>query len=178
MKLLIVYASYTGTTEECARRLAERLSALSPTVVSLKEAIPDVSEYDTVILGSAIRFSRLHPAARRFLKEKGAALATRDVGVFLCCAFAHDFDRYYETLIPRAVRERCFAHLNFGGTLRNDQQNFWERLLVRSMRSYLIESDIEDGEYTPTLPSLLPENVEVMASYVRERIGREAEERQ
>ena len=170
MKLLIVYASYTGTTEECAHRLAARLSSLTPTVVSLTERMPDVSAYDTVILGSAVRFSKLHPAARRFLKEQGETLALRDVGIFLCCAFAHDFDRYYEKLIPAAVRARCFAHLNFGGTLRGGQKSLWERLLVRRMRAYLIESDIEDGEYTPTLPSLLPENVDVMANYVRARI--------
>jgi hypothetical protein len=36
------------------------------------------------------------------------------------------------------------------------------------MRASILESEINDGEYTPTLPSILPENIEKMETYVRE----------
>lgn len=172
MKILIAYASATGTTEDCAQQLARELEALSPTVVSLTREIPDTRPYDLVLFGSCIRFGKLHPAARRFLTAERGNLTSRSLGIFLCCAFSQDFDGYYEKNIPAALRERTFAHLNFGGSLRSDRQGFFDRLLVRAMRSYLVESDIEDGEYSPTLPSPLPENVGVMATYVREEIKR------
>lgn len=172
MKLLIAYASHTGTAEECANTLSQRLAALSPTVLSLEKEIPDVTEYDIVILGSSIRFGKLHPAARRFLKSEEKKLSERSFGFFLCCAFSHDFERYCENLLPRKLREHAFETLYFGGTLRREHLNWRERLLVRAMRSYLVESDIEDGEYTPTLPSLLPENIDVMAAAIRKEFAR------
>lgn len=170
MKLLIVYASVTGTTKESAKKLASELAPLSPTLISLTEEIPDASAYDIVLFGSCIRFGRLHPAARRFLAAEQKHLAACRLGIFFCCAFAADFDRYYEKCIPAELRANAFAHLNFGGSLRNGNQRLLDRLLMRAMRSYLVESEIEDGEYSPTLPSPLPENIGVMASYVREQI--------
>ena len=173
MKILIAYATKTGTTEECAHRLAACLSALSPTVARLGKEPLHPEEYDMVLLGSPIRFGKLLPEMRRFLREQEHALCDRRIGVFLCCAFSQDFDRYYETLFPESVRARAFTHLNFGSSLRREGLSLFDRLMVRAMRSYLIESDIEDGEYTPTLPSLLPENIEVMAAHVREEIQRD-----
>ena len=40
------------------------------------------------------------------------------------------------------------------------------------MRSSIMENEIEDGEYTPSLPGILPETIEKLATYTKEEVIR------
>ena len=53
MKTLILYASKTGTTQDCARSLAQKIP--DSTLVDLCAQKPDPSGYDQVIVGGSIR---------------------------------------------------------------------------------------------------------------------------
>lgn len=70
MKVLVVYASRHGSTQEIAAEIDKELSAQGRTVelMSAKD-IADISDYDAVILGSAVHEGRWLPAARRFVDE-------------------------------------------------------------------------------------------------------------
>jgi menaquinone-dependent protoporphyrinogen oxidase len=48
MKTLIAYATKTGTTEKCAKMLAEKLG--SADLFNLSNGTPDLSKYDMVII--------------------------------------------------------------------------------------------------------------------------------
>ena len=168
MKILIAYASKNGSTRDCVLRLAERMHQANVTLADLGEGTPDIDLYDVVVFGSSVRFGKFLPAATRFLKENKDQLLQKKLALFLCCGYAHEYEYYLQKLFPEELLKHSLQTLYFGGTLRKDGLSFFDKLVVRSMRASIFENDIENGEYTPTLPSILPENVDKMATHLRE----------
>ena len=172
MRILIGYASKTGTAAGCAEMLARELRGQELTVADLTREAPAPDAYDLVILGGSVRFGRLPAALRSYLKNHQKTLEQIPHGLFLCCGLGHEFEGYAEKCFERGVRESAFALLNFGGVLRLPNASLFERALLRWMRSEILESEIDDEEYTPVLPAVLPENISMMASYVRRELER------
>ncbi len=172
MNILIAYASRHGTTKTCAERLRDLLRGVEVTLCDVTTQMPDISEFDLIIAGSSVRFGKLHPAYQTFLKKNEQILLKKPFGLFLCCGLAHEYEYYEETLLSKQLRDNAFQVLYFGGTLKTEGARLWEKMVIRSMRSSLLESEIADGEYTPSLPGILPENIERMATYARKKIER------
>ena len=170
MKILIAYTSRNGTAADCVRRLAGHLQGLDVTVADLSVTAPNVSDFDLVIAGGSVRYARLDPALKKFFKEGRDALLQVHLALFLVCGLAHEYEYYEEVLLPRELREHAFSVMYFGGSLRKEGLPLWDRLVVSSLRSRITESEIEDGEYTPSLPGILPESIERMAAYARREI--------
>ena len=171
MKILIAYASKYGTTRSCVERLSDTLKGLDVTVVDLATRQPSVTEYDIVVAGSAVYMGKLLPDARRFFKQNEAALAEKRLFLFLCCGISHEYEYYREVVFPKTLRNAAEQSLYFGGRLSTDGLRLKDKLIVRSIRSSILESEIEDGEYTPSLPGVLPENVDRMATYIRKALA-------
>ncbi len=167
MKILIVYASRNGTVRTCVERLANGLSGKDVTVCDLAVSTPAPEEYDIVIAGTSVRFERLLRPMRDFLKEHEAILREKKLYLFLCCGLPHESEYYLEKLFPRTLRESACEVVYFGGSLRLDGLPFFDKLIVRSIRSSIAESEIEDGEYTPSMPGILPEAIDRLATQIR-----------
>lgn len=174
-KILIAYASANGMTRECAERLARELNTASVSLCDLSQETPNDGEYDLLLIGSSIRRGKLLPSAREFLKTIAEKQDERPVGVFLCCGFPDRFEEYKERLIPKAIQQRAFLISDFGGTLNPARKPFWDKLWLFFARSSVVESEIEDGEYTPTLPGMIPESIGQMASFAKDQILKLAE---
>lgn len=172
MKILIAYASQNGTVADCVRRLQEQLKNIDVTLADLAKETPDASQYDIVITGSSVRFGKLLKAEREFLQEQKAALLQRPLALFLCCGYAHEYEYYREKLFSRELTEHAYQSLYFGGSLKKEGLGFFDKIAVKAMRSSIIESEIDDGEYTPSLPAILPENIEILATYTRLEIAK------
>ena len=170
MKILIAYASKNGSTRDCVLRLAERMHHADVTLADLEKGTPSLDPYDVVVFGSSVRFGKLLPAATRFLKEHKAQLLQKKLALFLCCGYAHEYEYYLQKLFPEEMLQHSVQTLYFGGTLRKDGLSFFDKMVVRSMRASIFENDMENGEYTPTLPSILPENIDKMATHLREAL--------
>lgn len=168
MKILIAYASKNGSTRECAERLKSALNGMDVTLVDLQRETPRAEEYDLCVVGGSVRFGRLLKPVRVFLKEQESILCERPLALFFCCGLAHEVEYYRDVLFSKELRRACFELIYFGGSLRTDGLSFRDKLLVRSLRSAIAESDIDDGEYTPSMPGILPENVEKLAANIRE----------
>lgn len=167
MKVLLAYTSKTGTTEECITRLEKELRGMEIEKVQLNSAHPSPADYDILIIGAPVRFGKLPKAVRSYLKAYETEIIQKPHALFLCCGLAHEYEYYIETLFSDKLRSTAFSILNFGGTLDYKNQNFFEKLLIHAVRSSIRESEIEDGEYTPELPGILPENIGKMATYIR-----------
>ena len=168
MKILIAYASRNGSTQDCAERLSELMHHADVTLANLENEQPNPSLYDVVVFGSSVRFGKFLPSATHFLKDYHDTLLQKKLALFLCCGYAHEYEYYLQKLFAKDLLEHSLQTLYFGGTLRKDELPFFDKLVVRSMRASIFENDIENGEYTPTLPSILPENIDKMATHLRE----------
>ena len=83
MKVLVTASSKHGATTEIAERIGETLAAAGLDAdVRPPEAVPSVTGYDAVIVGSAVYAGRWLGPARNLVERESAALKTRPVWLF------------------------------------------------------------------------------------------------
>ncbi len=83
MATLIAYATKHGCTEKCAKELQKQLGKAE--LWNLKNGEPDLSKYDTVILGASVYAGMPRKPIKSFAQKHGAELAKKKLGLFLCC---------------------------------------------------------------------------------------------
>ncbi len=85
-KILVVYASGSGSTGEVAAFIGDALQG-EGVRTEIREAsqVADLEEYGAVVLGSSIRFGRWLPNALAFLNKFSDQLRTRPVALFMTC---------------------------------------------------------------------------------------------
>lgn len=170
MKILIAYASKNGSTALCVERLAKGLDGLDVTLVDLAKQAADAAEFDMVIVGAAVHHHRFPAPVARFLREQKNILLCKKLGLFLLCGIAEEQIYYMEKLFDDELREHAFELSFFGGSLRYDGLSFWDKLVVWHLRSLIVESDMSEGEYIASMPGLMPENVDRMATVARREL--------
>ena len=115
MKILIIYASVTGTSKKCVDILKNNLAGHSVTVRDLegeKVSEESLSDYDTVIVGGPVRYGKLHKSVQRFIKEREDELSAHRTAYFLCAAYADRIDDYFEDFLTDRQRKnavQCFV---------------------------------------------------------------------
>jgi menaquinone-dependent protoporphyrinogen oxidase len=85
-KILVTYASRTGSTKGVSQYIGKTLSDLGETVevLPMKE-VKDISNYKAVVAGSAIQAGKWLPEAMDFMKTHKNDLNQKPVAVFLVC---------------------------------------------------------------------------------------------
>ena len=85
-KILITYASRTGSTAGIAERIGKILteSGAEVDVLPMRE-VSDLAKYKAVIAGSAIQSQQWLPEAMQFLKAYREILASKTVVIFSIC---------------------------------------------------------------------------------------------
>jgi menaquinone-dependent protoporphyrinogen oxidase len=85
-KVLIAYASMHGSTGEVADALAKDLCAAGASVdIRLVGTVRDLSPYQAVVVGSAIRSDRWLPEANEFVASHRSILSNIPIAYFLTC---------------------------------------------------------------------------------------------
>lgn len=81
--IVVVYASKHGGTMEIAERIGEQLENEGFQVtVSAVDRVGDISQYQAVILGSAVYIGQWQRKAVKFVKKHSRELADRKVWIF------------------------------------------------------------------------------------------------
>jgi len=108
-KVLVTYASKSGSTAEVADAIGKRLADTGLTVdVRRAKNVRSVDGYAAVIVGSAIRAGRWLSEASGFVKTHREALAARKTAFFtLCMTLQQDTPEHRETVAAylKPVRE-------------------------------------------------------------------------
>ena len=165
MKILIAYAGKTGCSAAMAALLAESMPRHQVTLADLAAETPSPADFDYVVLGGAIRMGKLYPAARRYLKQYGDLLVGVPHTLFLCCAFAEQFENYLEMAFPAALLESAEDALYFGGELNVSKHKGIDKWLVKLIRNSILESEEDEA----ALPGLLPEHVRLLADRLKQK---------
>lgn len=85
-KILITYASRSGSTAEIAAAIGKSLSQYGIQVDILSmEAVKDLSEYQAIVAGSAIRNRAWLPEALEFVKTHRSELSQKRFAIFTAC---------------------------------------------------------------------------------------------
>jgi menaquinone-dependent protoporphyrinogen oxidase len=85
-RILVTYASRTGSTSEVAEAIARTLAddGAHVDVVPMNN-VKDLSSYQAVVAGSAIRGSKWLPEAMQFIQTHQSTLAQKKVALFTVC---------------------------------------------------------------------------------------------
>ncbi len=165
MKILIAYASKTGSTREMATMLASCLPNHEVTLTDVAEEQVAPDGFDYAVLGGPIRMNRMHKAMRKYLTAHAEALAAMPHTLFLCCAFPDQFDHYVGVAFPRVLIDSAEDTVYFGGDLSLSRRRGFEKIICRMLRNAIREGE-EDGL---VLPGLLPEHVRLLADRLRKK---------
>jgi menaquinone-dependent protoporphyrinogen oxidase len=85
-RILVTYASRTGSTVGVAEAIGRTLSARGATVdVRPVKSVTDLSVYHAVVVGSAINGGEWLPEAMQFMRSHQAELAHKRFAAFLVC---------------------------------------------------------------------------------------------
>lgn len=85
-RILVTYASRTGSTAEIAEAIGKTLSQndMNADVLPMQD-VKDLDPYNVVIVGSAIRGAKWLPEAMKFIQDHRAQLVRKRVATFTVC---------------------------------------------------------------------------------------------
>ncbi len=138
-KILVTYASRTGSTAEIAEAIARALVEGGAQVDVLPmQSVNDLTPYQAIVAGSAIRKSKWLPEAVQFVRTHQSTLMHKPLAMFtVCITLAMGTGEQYRSAVQgwvapirsliRPVSEGLFAgRLDFGKLPFN-----WDTLLFR-----------------------------------------------
>lgn len=113
MKTVIIYATKYGSAENAAELLKKRLGGRVKLINIVKELVPPLNEYDTVILGGSIYAGNIQTKLGEFMNYNLDILLQKRVGLFLCAAHPDPEVREKELAasFPPASRPNCIIML-------------------------------------------------------------------
>lgn len=148
IRALVAAASKHGATHEIAEAIARSLTSAGIDAEAKKvDEVTDPSEYDAVVLGSAVYMGSWLEPARRFVGEHAHALAARPTWLFSSGPTGDPPRPAPEKAVsiePITARIKPKDHRLFAGKLDHRQLSFAERALVLAVRA--AEGDYRDWD--------------------------------
>ncbi len=143
MNILIVYAGNNNTTEKCAQLLAGKLP--DSHVVNLSRSKVDVSDFDTVIIGSCIRFNNIHTAVVSFVRDNLDMLMKKNTAIYLCCGFPEKANQYLLHNFPKKLLNSSISIHCFGGRLAVKPYRLYDNLIMKTVKKNF---KVENRDFT------------------------------
>ncbi len=148
MKVLVTVASKHGSTYEIGEMICAELRA-SQIDADLKEvsAVSSISDYDALVLGSAVYAGDWLPQAKAFARRFGARLAGRPLWLFSSGPVGDDHPQPVNDLKKMAAPLGAVQprdHRVFAGRLDSHDLGMVERLMMRAVKAP--EGDFRDWD--------------------------------
>ncbi len=143
MRILIAYATKTGTVAICAGLLAKEFPRYEVDLVNISEKHPEIDGYDLLIFGASIRMDKLDRRMYTYLEKNKDKLLSKAVAYFICNAYDDETDKYFAKCFPSKLIENSIIHDSFGGALKLENQKGFERFLVK----IFLKSNEENDEF-------------------------------
>ena len=168
MKVLIVYASKTGSSKEAVEMLADKLKKNAEvSVFNINDDPPSPEGFDAVVIGGSIRMGKLNSKLKKYIKGNKNILAEKISAVFICCGIAKDFEDYVTMQLPKNLNCTLGVHY-FGGHLKPDRvHGLFDKIVVKTMRESILMQDPDTSDYyRHELPELMPDTIYALAERI------------
>ena len=137
MSTAIVYISKHGTTNKVALLLKEKSKDSMDLIDLRKDQKPDLSLYDTVIIGGSIHAGMIQKQIKKFCELNGDLLLQRTLGLFLCCMYEEESAlKQFNIAYPDKLRNHAKATGLLGGEFIFERMNFFEKLIVKKVSGF------------------------------------------
>ncbi len=140
-KILVAYASKAGSTVEIANHVAKKIAENGRTVDVLPvNKVEDLTAYQAIILGSAIRIGAVLPEISKFVETNKEILQTKSLSIFVVCmTLKDDTEENRKTVSDYLEPIRNVVHPasegQFAGVMDLTKLNLIERLMMKSMKT-------------------------------------------
>jgi len=134
MKTLIVYATKHGATAKIAQHISENIQ--NSTLCDLKEGkVPNIQEFDCIIIGSSIYAGSARKEAKKFVAENANTLCQKRVGLFLSAMSAkeEECNTYFEKNFDAKVLQTAKAKAALGAVTDPQKMNALERFIIKAV---------------------------------------------
>ena len=164
MKILIAYATKSGTSRICAEKLADLLPQHDVTLVDLSQnANLHPKNFDFTVIGGPIRMGKLHKSAKKFIES--STFEPSRSAFFICCGLDTNAGEYFKKNFPAPLLENALAYTLLGGELKPDKQSKLDRFLLKAF----IEANRENEDFV--MPTIYTEEIGRLADKIKAHIG-------
>lgn len=133
MKTIILYATKYGTTARIAQRIADRIDGAQ--VHDLKQrGIPDLKQFDCVIIGSSLYIGKIRKEARNFLANNSEAFSGKTLGLFLLGLEPEHTEAYFTNNFPENLLKNAKATAFLGGIYDPKRSGVLDKLLLKAVK--------------------------------------------
>jgi menaquinone-dependent protoporphyrinogen oxidase len=140
MKILITYSSRHGATEEIASAITKTISQSFPdTEISDVSEVKDISDYDAVVLGSAVYAGSWRKPAMQFAQKNMVELKRLPLWTFSSGPLGEAKESRNEPIGPNVIKLmeelQPIEHKVFPGKLDKAALNFAEKGIVKVVKA-------------------------------------------
>lgn len=136
MQGIIIYATKYGCTEKAVKLLQSKIPGGIKTVNVAREKAPDLSSFDTVILGGPIYAGKMHGALSAYMRRNREALKGKRLALFVCAGEQDPAlgEKQLAAAFPEELHNRAVAREAFGGELYWDKLDPMTKLILRVVK--------------------------------------------
>lgn len=136
MKILIVYATKYGCTQKAVTLLKSQLGENVSSVNIMKDKVPELKEYDTVVLGGSIYIGKIQKQMYNYMLKHAEELKTKRLGLFICAGEQDPaiIEKELKDSFPEELFSRAVVKEVFGGELHIDKISFIEKHMIRIVK--------------------------------------------
>lgn len=157
-KVLIVYASKTGVTQEAAQMTAAKLGmtaalydcrrrTLTDAEGNMSKQTPSISNFSAVVLGTAMYMGAPLKACKRFCSDHEKELLSLPVALFTCGVETPETDeQYLRSHLSSSLMQHILIYRHLGGEVRPERMNAFERMAMKEFeKKHGKAPGIDDG---------------------------------
>ena len=163
MRVLIVYATRTGSAAKAAELLAGYFS--DARVSNLENENPNPNGYDVVIFGSGIRFGRILPPLERWLDQYWDRIRPMSKGVYICNALIDEAPKILRDNFSLQLRNSSIVVESLGGEFDPEKLSQKDRLMLKLKKKELLGRQIKSF-----VPCLLTDRIEAFAGESKDAV--------
>lgn len=135
MRSLIIYATKYGCVEKAANILKSKLDGDVFIVNVMKEKVPNLDDYDNIILGGSIYAGKIQKTLTNYIKSNLPFLLHKRVGLFICAGEPEPKrTKELEEAFPAELFNHAVAKDVFGYEFCYEKFNLLDKFIMRSIK--------------------------------------------
>lgn len=135
MRIIILYSTKSGASQQCAELLSKQLNDC--VICDISKMVPDVTSYDIIIIGSGVRMGKLYKPALNFIKTNETLLLTKKIGIYLCNAYPNTFQKVVEKNISQSLIQSAACIESFGGKIPFSSEDNMDWLILENVAAFM-----------------------------------------
>ncbi|HAE44361.1 MAG TPA: hypothetical protein DCG37_02030 [Lachnospiraceae bacterium] len=161
MRVLIVYATRTGTAAKAASLLGSYFRHVK--ICDLEKEKPDPRIYDVVIFGSGIRYGTIYKPLMTWMDMYWDVVRKKIKGVFICNALMNEAPLILRENFSLELRNSCVIAESLGGEFDARNLTTSEKVMLKIRKKELVSGQVRDF-----VPCLQPDRIRAFAKAIHE----------